>query len=113
MAATPVDDGGGGGARSGAPMERLRAAVSLACTPQNAHRIVQGREAVLALPRDWVLQHLQAVATQVLDLSDDWEYRRLLELARLLDAELTARLVAIGIGHDDPDVRDAAEDFRD
>lgn len=113
MAATPGDNGRDDEARDHALMERLRAAVGLACTPQNTHRIAQGRADVLALPREWVLRHLQPVATQVLDLSDYWEYRRLLELARLLDTGLTARLVAIGIDHDDPDVREAAGDFRD
>lgn len=93
-------------------LERLRDAVALACTPQNAWRIEQGRERVLALPRETVLRHLQAVAAQTLDLSDYWEYRRLLELAERLDAALTRRIVALGLDHADPDVREAAEDFR-
>jgi hypothetical protein len=93
-------------------IEALRAAVELACQPQNAWRIVQGREAVLAMPRPWVLEHVAAVADETLDLTDYWEYRRLLELLHLLDPTLVRRFVSRGLSSPDPDVRDAAEDFR-
>lgn len=93
------------------PLELLRSAVENACQPQNAWRIEQGREAVLAMPRAWVLQHIAAVAEEALDLLDYWEYRRLLELLTLLDPELVRRFVARGLASSDPDVREAAEDF--
>jgi len=93
-------------------LEALRAAVELACRPQNAGRIVRGREAVLAMPRPWVLEHVAAAAEEALDLNDYWEYRRLLEVLDLLDADLVRRFVGRGLSHPDPDVREAAEDFR-
>ena len=92
-------------------LDALRAAVQLACQPQNAGRIVAGRNQVLAMPRAWVLARVEQVAAESLDTSDNWEYRRLLELAELLDAELVRRLVPLGLGSSDPDVREAAEDF--
>src|SRR5262249_52691036 len=91
--------------------DALRAAVQLACQPTNAGRIVAGRNQVLAMPRPWVLAHIERVASEALDLSDYWEYRRLLELAELLGPELVRRLVPLGLGSSDPDVREAAEDF--
>jgi hypothetical protein len=93
-------------------IDDLRSSIELACQPQNAGLIVRGRSRVLALPRGWVLEHIEPVAIAALDLSDYWEYRRLLELAELLDPELVQRFVSLGLGHPDPNVREAAEDFK-
>lgn len=94
------------------PVEELRSSLEWACQPQNASLIVQGRSRVLALPREWVLEHIEQVAIAALDLSDYWEYRRLLELAELLDPGLLQRFVSLGLGNPDPDVHEAAEDFK-
>ena len=71
-----------------------------------------GAQQVVALPRVWVLERIERVATETLDLADYWEYRRLLELADLLDAHLVQRLVLLGLANSDPDVQEAAEDFK-
>lgn len=92
-------------------LDALRSAVRLACQSQNAHRIVAGRNKVLGMSRAWVMAHVERVATESLDLADYWEYRRLLELAELLDEGLVRRPVPHGLGSSDPDVREAAEDF--
>jgi hypothetical protein len=52
------------------------------------------------------------VAVESLNLTDYWEYRRLLELADLLDVGLVQRLIPLGLKSDDPDVREAAEDYK-
>lgn len=103
----------GGAPRAAAEptLEALRAAIQLACQPQNASRIVAGRQQVLDMPRGWVLERIERVASEALDLGDYWEYRRLLELAELLDSELVKRLVPLGLSNGDPHVREAAEDF--
>ncbi len=64
------------------------------------------------MPRATVSRHLQPIAERALDLADYWEHRRLLEPAARLDPALIRRIVAIGLDHDEPDVREAAEDFR-
>jgi hypothetical protein len=92
-------------------LDTLHSAIQFACQPQNASRIVRGRQQVLALPRSWVLAHIERVAAAALDLSDDWEYRRLLELAALLDAGLLQRLVQFGLASSDHEVPEAAQDF--
>ena len=92
-------------------LDALRASVKLACQPQNARWIVAGRDQVLAMTRPWVLEQIEKVAAECLDLSDYWEYRRLLELAELLDTELVQRLIPQGLRSSDSDVREAAEDF--
>jgi len=93
-------------------LDDLRSAVQLACHPQNTGRILAGRQQVLALPRPWVLERIEQVAVAVLDLSDYWEYRRILELAALLDGALVQRFVTLGLDSQDRDVREAAQDFR-
>lgn len=90
-------------------LDALRAAIQLACQPQNAGRIVAGRNLVLTMPRPWVLVRFERVAAGALDLSDYWVYRRLLELAELLDAGLVERLIPLGLASSDPDVREAAD----
>ncbi len=90
-------------------VEELKAAVELACQPQNAHRIMAGRQQVLAFRRDWVIENIEEVANEVLDLHDYWEYRRLLELVEMLSSEVLQRFVAIGLASKDADVREGAE----
>lgn len=92
-------------------LQSLRAAVGPACQPQNAWRIVRGREAVLAMPRSWTLEHVGAIAEEMLDLTDYWEYRRLLELLHLLDPTLVLHFASRGLASPDADVKEAAEDF--
>ena len=93
-------------------LDALREAVEQACQCTYAPKIVAGRHQVLAMPRAWVLEHMERVAVECLDLSDDWEFRRLIELAQLLDVELVRRLIPLGMGSTNPEVVEAAEDFK-
>ncbi|HEY7330174.1 MAG TPA: hypothetical protein VH592_21230 [Gemmataceae bacterium] len=93
-------------------LDALKAAVSLACEPSSVPRITQGRAEVLAMPRSWVLALIEQVAYETLDLTDEWEYRRLLELFQQLNSSLVQRLIAHGLNSPDADIREAAEDFR-
>jgi len=71
---------------SGTDVDHLREANSLACQPQNASRIEQGRKSVAEMPRAWVLQNIEAIAHTVLELNDFWEYGRYLELLNHIGA---------------------------
>lgn len=57
-----------------------RIIIEFACQAQNELPILAGRRAFERLPREWVDLHLDEAVRQVLDLSDDWDYTRLLEL---------------------------------
>jgi hypothetical protein len=92
-------------------MEALTYAVDLACSSQNSHNIHLGRQFVTAAPRDWVLKHIEQVAEPLVQLNDDWEYRRLLELYEDLDDGLLLRLAKRGLQSSNPEIRDAANDF--
>jgi hypothetical protein len=92
----------------------LRAAVERACKPTYVPYINEGRKRVAELPRDWVLQNIEAVGRSALHFADKewgaWEYGRFLELLNLLGAqELLGRMVREGLASPDVDVHDLAE----
>ena len=91
--------------------EQIQNALQYACTAQSMPAISRGRTEILALPRTQVLEHIEVIAATTLTF-EEWEYRRLLEVYEQLDAALLKRLVAKGAASDDPDIREAAEDFR-
>lgn len=84
---------------------------ALACQSSNIRNIELGRAAVLALPRDWVVQNIEAFAESLLALGDEWEYRRLCELYYLLDRRLLQRLVDRGRASDNEAIVEAASDM--
>jgi hypothetical protein len=79
----------------------------------NAHRhIAAGREIIRTLPRAWVVAHIEGIAAPLLQQGSEDEYRRLLELYSTLDRDLTWRLIRQALQHEDQDIREAGEDFR-
>lgn len=69
------------------------------------------RERILALPRDWVLEHVETAAERHLQEGTDDEYRRFLELYSELDLSLAQRLAARAAAHDDEHVQEAGLEF--
>lgn len=69
------------------------------------------RLAIGAMPRRWVLDHIEPIADEVLAKAvDDEEWKRLIELFHVLDEGLARRLIARALIHDDEEVRDFARD---
>jgi hypothetical protein len=85
--------------------------LELACQAQNMRNIELGRTALLALPRAWLLDRIEAAAEPLLELGDEWEYRRLGEVYLGLDQELVRGLIARGRDSQDEGIKEAAEDF--
>ncbi|MCI0645539.1 MAG: hypothetical protein L0346_11720 [Chloroflexi bacterium] len=71
--------------------------LSLACQTQNILNIELGRAGLLALPREWLITHLESAAGPLLESNDEWEYRRLLEVTWKLNSQLVRRFVLRGI----------------
>ena len=71
------------------------------------------RDAILALPRSWVITHIEEVAAPLLENATDDEYARLLELYHSLDTTLTLRLAERAASSFDPDIREAGEYYLD
>ena len=70
------------------------------------------RQAILSLPKNWLLETIEASAEGVLADGTDEEYRRLLELYSDLDDRLTEKLIEQALQHEDAEIREAGEDFQ-
>lgn len=70
------------------------------------------REAILSLPKPWLLANIENSAEEWLNEGTDEEYRRLLELYIKIDHCLTERFAQRALQHEDPDIREAGEDFQ-
>ena len=66
------------------------------------------REAIFALPRDWVLAHIEAATEAMLAGGGNEQYHAYLELYCDLDRELARRLAERASRHADPTVRETA-----
>ncbi len=69
------------------------------------------RDAILRLPRAWVLARIEEVAEPFLAAGSDDEYRRFLELYEQLDPALTLKLAERAAEHPDEEIREAGQDY--
>lgn len=69
------------------------------------------RKLIHRLPREWVVERVEAEAEPQLAEGTYDEYRRFLELYSELDPNLTLRLARRAAAHPDPDIREAGEDY--
>lgn len=89
----------------------LSVLIQTACESQNDVSIILGRTKISEIDKSWLLNHLVEVATTCLNLDDDWEYRRLLELVAEAVPELKQEVIEIGLNSTNDDIKEAANDF--
>ena len=89
----------------------LRLLIQLACCCTNDVLIKRGREGILKIDRIWRLEHILPEAKECIDLTDDYDYQRFLELVDLSASELMQEVILIGKDSDNPENREAAQDF--
>ena len=85
--------------------------VEHACQATNTAVIVAARNAITSMPQSWLRKNLVGVARDRLNLEDDWEYRRLLELLSPALPDLMGQFIEDGRSSKNPDVKEAAEDY--
>lgn len=83
-----------------------------ACESQNEGRIMLARRAVATIPPSCISRVIETAIHSGVDLSDDWEYLRLLEILREIKSDRLAHFVALGLKSEDLEIRQAAEDFK-
>ena len=83
-----------------------------ACQASYIPNVIQAQNNIRELPNDWLIKNIHLMASKILNLSDEWEYRRLLELYQMLDKTLLTKLIAFGLESNNDAVREAANDFR-
>jgi hypothetical protein len=71
------------------------------------------QEIIRSLPRDWVLERIEAVAYPLLDDADSLDYSLLLALFRDLDRDLAERLASKALESPDAETRFVGQQFLD
>jgi len=96
------------------PLATQRAAVemflSYACTPTNMYSIELGRAGLLETPPRVVRDHLAHAVRTTINLSDEWELRRLLEILCFVDVDMARGFASAAAVASDPEIAEAGED---
>jgi hypothetical protein len=79
------------------------------CTSQKFGCSAQ--DIVLGLPRDWVIDNIEAAARPLLDQADNIDYLMLLSLYERLGNDLAMRLAREGASSSDFDIRELGEEY--
>jgi hypothetical protein len=83
-----------------------------ACESQHVGHIASARKALLTLPRVWLSGVLQDAIGEVVDLGDEWEYRRLIELLKELNLQLFESYIDYGMAAGSGAIFEAATDLK-
>lgn len=86
--------------------------LELACQSQRVEHIVRGRKLVGEYIASKGIEAVETHAYDHLFLDDDWEFRRLAEIYREYSPEALARLIGFGLRSENPEVVEAANDFK-
>ncbi len=91
--------------------ERMQLFSDLVSVARAAHGPVEAVwNLILALPRDWVLAHIEQEVEPILEQDEEDDYWMFLQLYERLDRDLTLRLAHRAAKHSDPDIRELGED---
>jgi hypothetical protein len=91
-------------------IDEFKQALLNACDASHVQNILKGQETILSMSRPWVISHINGIARDILDLSDEWHFRRLLELYQKIDPNLYHDLVDFGLQSSNDDIVEAAKD---
>ena len=90
----------------------LKILIQNACLGQNLGPIEISRRKIKEIDRTWLKQYFVEVASTCTNCSDEWEYRRLVELTILIVPELKQEIVQLGMQSENEEVREVIEDFQ-
>lgn len=80
---------------------------------QNYESIELARRKINQIEKKWLKQYFVEVANNCIDYSDEWEYRRLVELVFLVVPELKQKILEFGEKSENVEIREVVEDFQD
>ncbi len=89
----------------------LRVLLENACLAQNVGVITLAREKIKEIQKEWLINYLSEGVEKSINLEDEWEYRRLLELLIEILPELFNYYINIGLCSDNIEVAEVARDF--
>ena len=84
-----------------------------ACNPTNIMPITIARNCLEKFPVDWVSPKIKQTVFRYIDINDDWDYRRLLELCELISLDLLEWAIELNEKSTNPDIVEAVNDFKE
>ncbi|MDE7424421.1 MAG: hypothetical protein K2N51_12170 [Lachnospiraceae bacterium] len=91
----------------------LQKLLEWACQPQNMTAIAIARKKIREINKDWLNENFLEVIEDCIDLSDEWEYRRLLELVVDVLPEMKGHILELGIDSENEEIREIVEDYKE
>jgi hypothetical protein len=83
-----------------------------ACQSQNVGNITSARKMMLRIPPVWLASALHDAIEAVVDLNDEWEYRRLIELLKELKSEVLTYYLDYGMAVGSSAIYEATIDMK-
>lgn len=90
----------------------LKVLIENSCLGQNYEPIDISRKKIDEINKEWLKQYFFEVANICIDYSDEWEYRRLVELVVFVLPELKQEVLKLGAQSENEEVREVVEDFQ-
>lgn len=87
--------------------------LSWACQPTNVLPITIARDCLKQFPVEWVSPKIKQTVFRFIDITDDWDFRRLLELCDLISIDLLKWAITLGADSTNPDIIEAVDDFNE
>ena len=91
----------------------LRILIEYACLGQNYGPIELARRKIEEIDKNWLKNYFVEVAKTCINFSDEWEYRRLVELIIVVLPELKQEVLKLGEQSENEEVREVVEDYCD
>lgn len=85
--------------------------LSYGCQAQNEANITISRECLKQFPADWITKKIMKLVFKSINIYDEWDYRRLLEIAELISEDLLKWAISIAHYSKNPEIIEAASDF--
>lgn len=83
-----------------------------ACSATNIMPITIGRVCLHAFPADWISEKIKKLVFSAIDINDDHDYRRFLELSEMISEDLLIWAVPLGENSENPDIAEAYNDYK-
>jgi hypothetical protein len=91
----------------------VRLLIENACLGQNTAGIELGRNNLQRVNKKWLKKYFLDITKECIDYSDEWEYRRLLELVETTLPDLKMDIINININSSNEEILEIIEDFTD
>lgn len=82
-----------------------------ACNPTNISPISTARKCLTQFPVEWISNKIKKVYAASIDIADDWDYRRLLELSELISNDMLCWALDLNKESSNDDIKEAISDF--